>query len=105
VPVLLIRQESPDSCSSPNIKGRYPRDLDFVAWMGEDSVVCGPERNVELVPFFFTEEMLLLIFVHNETFFEQGVSHPLIDISSATRAVTSQATGDLHGTPHFYHPR
>lgn len=76
--VLFVGEEGTNPRPSPTEDGDCEGDLNFITWMDELGIVNGPECGVELDQLVFTEQLLLLFFIHNQAFFGQGISGPLM---------------------------
>ena len=87
--ILLLREEGADSCSCPAEDGDCEGNLYFIAWMDELGVVDSPEYSGELNQLLFTEQMLRLFLVHDQAFFGQGISGPLMKFVKALGTLDS----------------
>ena len=81
--ILLIWKKGADPRPSPTEDRDDKRNLDFVARMGEMIIVYGPEGSSELDQLLSAEQMLRLLLVHDQAFFNQSVPYPLARFRSA----------------------
>ena len=82
--VLFVGEEGTYPRPSPTENGDCEGNLSFITWMDEVGIVDSPERGAELNQLPFAEQLLLLFLIHNQAFFGQSVSGPLMILCLAT---------------------
>ena len=85
--VLLLRKEDVNSYSCPAEDGNYKGNLNFIAGISESIIVNDPECIGELNQLLFTKQVLWFFLVHNQAFFDQSISHPLMKFRLALRTL------------------